>query len=295
MQRVLLRDSEPMTPHVLSCPACGQATVQRFLFSKNGCGIVRCTECGLGRALADGFDTRAYYTQDYFTGGRADGYANYRASESVLRQEFAKIVEFIRRFVPAGKLLELGCAYGFFLREARECFQVAGIELSEDAAAHARARGLNVIGGIADEATLQQLGRMDVIVLLDVVEHLPDPFETLRLCKDYLNPRGILVMTTGDFGALTARVAGRNWRLMTPPQHLWYFTAESMKRLSARLGMSLEHLDHPRKSVPLSLMIYQLSRIFRLKPINIPGLSRIGIPVNLFDAMRVVLRNASVA
>ncbi len=292
MQR-MLRGCEPMTPYVLSCPACGHETAQRFLFAKNGCGIVRCAECGLGRALVDGFNTRAYYTQDYFSGGRADGYADYRASELVLRREFAKIVEFIRRYVPTGKLLELGCAYGFFLREARDYFQVAGIELSEDAAAHARTSGLNVIGGVADEATLQQLGRMDVIVLLDVVEHLQDPFKTLRLCKDYLSPRGILVMTTGDFGALMARAAGRNWRLMTPPQHLWYFTAESMKRLSARIGMSLEHLDHPEKFVPLSLMIYQLSRIFRLKPINISGLSRIGIPVNLFDAMRVVFRNAT--
>jgi hypothetical protein len=82
---------------------------------------------------------------------------------------------------------------------------------------------------------------------------------------------------------------------MTPPQHLWYFTAESMKRIAARLGMRVEHLDHPAKFVPLSLILYQLSRIFRLKSINIPSLSRVGIPVNMFDAMRVVLRNAGEA
>ena len=229
MERGLVNNSERRAADTLLCPACGRVTRQEYLYSKNGCGIVRCTECGLGRALADSFDTRAYYTEDYFTGGRADGYADYLASEPVLRREFAKIVHFIRRYIPSGKLLELGCAYGFFLREARDHFQVAGIELSEEAAVHARASGLNVIGGIADETNLEQFGRLDVIVLLDVVEHLPDPFETLRLCKDHLNPRGILVLTTGDFGAFAARATGASWRLMTPPQHLWYFTAESMK------------------------------------------------------------------
>ncbi|MGZ9272595.1 MAG: methionine biosynthesis protein MetW, partial [Candidatus Binatia bacterium] len=154
MERALVGDVSRQSAQALSCPACGHVTEQQYLFSKNGCGIVRCTECGLGRALADGFDTRAYYTEDYFTGGRADGYADYLASEPVLRREFAKIVHFIRRYIPSGKLLELGCAYGFFLREARDHFQVAGIELSEDAAAHARASGLNVIGGIADETNL---------------------------------------------------------------------------------------------------------------------------------------------
>ncbi|MBI2713628.1 MAG: class I SAM-dependent methyltransferase [Rhizobiales bacterium] len=295
MERALVSDLQRQSAHALPCPACGRATAQQYLFSKNGCGIVRCTECGLGRALADSFDTRAYYTEDYFTGGRADGYADYLASEPVLRREFAKIVHFIRRYIPSGKLLELGCAYGFFLREARDHFQVAGIELSEDAAAHARANGLNVIGGIADEINLKQFCRMDVIVLLDVIEHLSDPFETLQLCRKHLNPHGIIVLTTGDFGALAARMAGSNWRLMTPPQHLWYFTAESMKRIAARLGMRVEHLDHPGKFVPLSLILYQLSRIFCLKSINIPSLSRVGIPVNMFDAMRVVLRNAGEA
>ena len=295
MERGLVSNSERQATDALLCPACGRGTKQEYLFSKNGCEIVRCTSCGLGRALADSFDTRAYYTDDYFTGGRADGYADYLASEPVLRREFAKIVDFIRGYCASGKLLELGCAYGFFLREARHHFQVAGIELSEDAAAYARAHGLDVIGGIAEKANLERFGRLDVIVLLDVIEHLPDPLQTLQLCREHLSHRGIIVLTTGDFGALAARMAGSNWRLMTPPQHLWYFTAESMEGLAARLGMRVEHLDHPGKFVPLSLIIYQLGRIFGARSIKIPRLSRIGVPVNVFDAMRVVLRNADAA
>ncbi len=74
-----------------------------------------------------------------------------------------------------------------------------------DAAAHARGQGLNVITGAADEAMLAGLAPFDVIVLLDVIEHLPDPAGTLALCERHLNPGGIIVIATGDFGALPAR------------------------------------------------------------------------------------------
>jgi hypothetical protein len=51
--------STPASPAQLPYPACGYATAQRFLYSKNGCDILRCAECGLGRAQAKGFDPGA--------------------------------------------------------------------------------------------------------------------------------------------------------------------------------------------------------------------------------------------
>src|SRR4029077_6181874 len=127
--------------------------------------------------------------------------------EPVLRREFAHSVDFIRTYRRSGKLLELGAAYGFFLLEAARHFDVAGIELAADAVEHGRRAGLNVVQGMADEATLRQFGHMDVIVLLDVIEHLPDPRETLALCHRQLKPGGIVVITTGDFRSAPRRVS----------------------------------------------------------------------------------------
>ena len=276
----------------LVCPACGEPRPHRFLYVKNGCEIFRCGSCGLGRTESADFDPGAYYTQDYFSGQHADGYADYASAEPVLRREFAHTVSFIRRHCSGGRLLELGCAYGFFLQEAKPYFKVVGIELAEHAANHARRGGLNVITGIADSPTLGRLGRMDVIVLLDVIEHLPNPRDTLALCVKHLNPGGIIVITTGDFGSLTAKLAGKRWRLMTPPQHLWFFTRESMRRLAGELDLSLESFAHPWKIVPASLIVFQLRRMFGLRPAAPARSSRTGVPVNLFDAMRVVLRKS---
>jgi SAM-dependent methyltransferase len=274
----------------LTCPACAQATEHRALYSKNGCDIMQCAACGLGRAQANGFDPGSYYTGDYFSGGHADGYADYRGAEPVLRREFAHTVDFIRKYKPGGRLLDVGCAYGFFLQEARPHFDVAGIEIAEDAAGHARAQGLNVTTGIADEATLAKFGMMDVIVLLDVIEHLPSPQETLALCTQHLAPGGVIVITTGDFASLYSRISGTHWRLMTPPQHLWYFTRDSMQGLARSLELRLESFDHPWKVVPVSLILFQVGRMVGIRSAGASTASRLGVPVNLFDAMRVVLR-----
>jgi SAM-dependent methyltransferase len=276
------------------CPACRTQTLHSCLFAVNGCTIWRCSSCGLGRADVENFEPDAYYTADYFSGKHSDGYADYRGAQPVLRREFARTVRFIRRFRPAGRLLDIGCAYGFLLKEAQPHFQVCGIELAADAAAACRRAGLTVLSGAADAATMAKLGQLDVITLLDVIEHLPDPAETLALCSNQLAVGGIVVITTGDFGSLTSRLMGRKWRLMTPPQHLWFFTRQSLERIARPLGFSVVHFDHPAKIVPFSLITFQLARLVGVRKTPSPpkAASRIGLPVNLFDAMRVVLQKA---
>ena len=274
----------------LSCPACDEATAHHFLYNKNGCDILRCAACGLGRAQASSFDPGTYYTGDYFSGGHADGYADYRGAEPVLRREFSHTVRFIRRYRDGGRLLDVGCAYGFFLQEAKPFYDVAGIEIAPEAAAHSRQEGLHVLTGVADASNLAQLGILDVIVMLDVIEHLPSPRDTLALCARHLSPGGIMVITTGDFASHYAKLAGAGWRLMTPPQHLWYFTSESIRRMAPALGLRMESLDHPWKVVPVSLIAFQIRRMLDLRPSGASTSSRLGIPVNLFDAMRIVLR-----
>jgi len=86
---------------------------------------------------------------------------------------------------------------------------------------------------------------------------------------------------------------GAGWRLMTPPQNLWFFTAESINRLASRLGLRVERMGHPWKIVPLSLILFQLGRMLGSKHPAAPRASKLGIPVNLFNAIRVVLRRAA--
>jgi hypothetical protein len=63
--------------------------------------------------------------------------------------------------------------------------------------------------------------------------------------------------------------------------------------MSRGLGLSMEHVDHPWKIVPASLIVFQLRRMLVMPSASMASAGRVGIPVNLFDAMRVVLRKAS--
>lgn len=274
------------------CPACGSARAYAYRFAVNGCPIRQCEDCGLGQADPNGFDPGSYYTADYFNGQHSDGYADYVGAEPVLRKEFARTVAFIRKFVPSGRLLDIGCAYGFFLQEARPYYDVAGIELAAEAAEHGRRNGLNVVTGVADAPTLARLGQFDVITLFDVIEHLPEPDEVLALAARHLRPGGILVITTGDFASVAARVMGPKWRLMTPPQHLWFFTRDSIRAMGESVGLTTIDFAHPAKVVPLSLIAFQLRRMLGMRPAPAAA-SGIGVPVNLFDAMRVVLQKSA--
>jgi SAM-dependent methyltransferase len=285
----LTSNDSTTSPSALACLACG-GRHESFLYTRNGCDVFRCMHCGIGRSEPAGFDPASYYTGEYFSGEHADGYADYIGAEKVLRAEFAHAVGFLRRFVSGGRLLELGCAYGFFLQEARRHFDVTGIELAEEGVLYARRSGLNVLSGLADANNLGRVGEVDVIVLLDVIEHLPDPWDTLAAAVTRLNPGGVVMITTGDFGSLAARLMGANWRLMTPPQHLWFFTRVSMTALASKLGLTVEHFDHPWKTVSASLIAFQLQRMIGMRPSKSRLASGLGIPINLFDAMRVILR-----
>ncbi len=282
--------SETDEPNEL-CRIC-RIGVQQRVYVKNGHDILRCNACGTGRAVARDFDPARYYTGEYFEGGHDDGYADYGGTGAVLRAEFERLSGRLQRIAPTGgDLLEVGCAYGYFLTTAQQHWRVHGLEISADAVARCHAAGLaGVRRGMAEAAELAPLPELQAIVMLDVIEHLPDPEAFLSACRDKLVSGGVLMLTTGDFGSPLARLMGKRWRLMTPPQHLWFFTARGFRVLAARQGWDVLTVEHPTKRVPLSLIRYQLQRMAGLKPRRDAGGGGIGIPVNLGDAMLVALR-----
>jgi hypothetical protein len=86
-----------------TCPACGATKRHALRFRTNGCDILECRDCGLGRTETFGFDPAAYYTEDYFSRVRAQR-------------------RFYSQLSPQRKPAGLGATYGFFLMEAARHF-----------------------------------------------------------------------------------------------------------------------------------------------------------------------------
>lgn len=274
------------------CPTCNRLTIRRYLYHKAGMPIIQCKVCGLGKACPDEFDPETYYDASYFNGSRPDGYSNYVEGKSVLQDHFQQELNLLKKLgANGGELLELGCAYGYFLEVAQNHYSINGLEICEDAVVDCQKRGLVGVrqGAICSEA-LVNMPMADVVVLLDVIEHLPEPRAAMEAVVSKLNLGGLLLITTGDFSSLSAKVAGRHWRLMTPPQHLWFFSSRSLKQMGESLGLEVIYIDYPFKKVPLGLIVYQICRYFSFSPCLPPWMHRLGLPINLFDAMRVVMR-----
>ena len=243
-------------------------------------------------SIPPGVDLLSIYDESYFQGGQSDGYGDYLGTEAVLKREFKKSVELLREqtgYRPGLRLLELGSAYGFFLDQAAAHFDCLGVEVSETAADYSRQRGHRILNQPLTQELLPAVGKVDVVAMFDVVEHLPDPVATLKVIDQCLNKDGVIVLTTGDVASLSARVFGKRWRLMTPPQHTFFFSQQTLRSIFEKMNYRIEVVKRPWKVVPLSLAFYQLgSRLgYRLKALE---KLNVFVPVNLGDTVLMVAR-----
>ena len=135
----------------------------------------------------------------------------YLGEEAGRRATAARLLDLVGPHVPGGRLLDVGCGHGLLLDEARRRgYETVGLELSRTAAGHAR-EGLGLdVREIPLEAFEGGAG-FDVVMLVDVLEHLDDPLAGIDHCVRLLRPDGVLCVVTPDPSSVTARLAGVRW------------------------------------------------------------------------------------
>ena len=220
------------------CALCAEGTT-RTLFQVDGTFIVECRDCGLVRQETRPLAAAAIYDSEYYaTDNPKGGYANYFLDSDVNRRTFRDRIRAIeRRSGRRGRLLDVGCALGDFLLEAKASgWDVEGVEISAFAAEQARARGLRVTTGRLEELALPAAS-FDVITLYDSVEHLVDPVATLAAVRRLLVPGGIVHLVTPNVGGLQARLLGRLWYHYKPGEHLFYFSHRTLRAVCEAAGL----------------------------------------------------------
>jgi 2-polyprenyl-3-methyl-5-hydroxy-6-metoxy-1,4-benzoquinol methylase len=139
----------------------------------------------------------------------------------------------------SGRLLEVGCAAGYFLNAARTDFEVSGVEPSRWAAAEASRRfGVKVHAGTLVEAAFPDT-HFDVVAMVDVIEHLADPAAVLAECRKVLKPGGLLYLVTPDIGSLSATILRGSWWGLRPA-HLHYFSRKTLDSFLAKNGFETQ-------------------------------------------------------
>ena len=145
--------------------------------------------------------------------------------------------------VPPATVLELGAAHGGHVALLRWAgYDATGLELSPWLVEFARQTfGVPMLQGPLADQELKR-GSLDVIALMDVLEHLPSPADTIRRCFDLLKPDGIVVVQTPRYPeAVTyeAMIAGSNPFLaqLKADEHVYLFSHQAIREFFSRIGV----------------------------------------------------------
>ena len=173
---------------------------------------------------------------------------------SVRAMNFKKLLESITSVIAGStnkRLLDVGCAHGWFLEAAKESgFDVLGIEPDMAVYKSSVKRGLPIRRGFFPDA-LEAKEQFDVIVFNDVFEHIPEVVSVLNDCANHLKPSGILVLNLPSSSGLFYKVARllsrlgitgffeRLWQKGFPSPHVHYFNPDNLSRLLKGNGFEI--------------------------------------------------------
>lgn len=140
-------------------------------------------------------------------------------------------------FVPGGRLLDVGCGNGRYLRTMRSLgWQVEGVELNRQSAEFCRSTQLSVHNGDLASAQFPSAS-FDVITARHVIEHIPTPHEFMAELARLLKPGGRLVVETPNFSSLGWALFGTKWYATGIPYHLMLFSPGNLALLAGRHGL----------------------------------------------------------
>lgn len=225
------------------CAACGGLETHQ-LYVKFDLPIAACVTCGLVRATPRCPPERiaARYSAEYFWNEYlpSQGVVNGQVTPDFIDARYAPWISLLAAHgISRGRLLEIGTGAGLFLKAfARAGWDTLGVEVNADAAAFARDTLQLDVRSVYAETLDVPDGSMDVVAMMDVIEHVPDPGATIATAHRFLKPGGLLLMQTPNLDALSRRALGEPWAVLSPAEHLYYFTASTLDALMRQRGFA---------------------------------------------------------
>jgi 2-polyprenyl-3-methyl-5-hydroxy-6-metoxy-1,4-benzoquinol methylase len=188
----------------------------------------RCVNCGVIRTKYD-------YDPGIYDSHYAQGNLSYADSELNLPLNLFRL-GFVSRWLRTGdSILDIGCGVGAFIRFAERYYSCTGVEPNEHALWIARRRCNSQIYSTMNGSIR---GKFQVATMFDVIEHLPFPRDTFQFVIDnYLQPEGVLVITTPNASTLHDEKEIKAWKHYKPKEHIFLHTISSLLRIAKSLDL----------------------------------------------------------
>lgn len=284
------------------CRLCNNRTY-KILFCKENYNVAKCDNCGLvflDFNPDEKFFTD-YYSKEFFNdSGTKHAYSDYEKEAESLKKSFILRSTIINRYKDSGRLLDLGCATGVFLKTASKYWRTCGVDISEYAISGAKLKNLDVFCGELQNSPYVKL-KFDVITLWDTIEHVANPKLTIHQAGKILNPGGVLALTTGDVGSVFSKLCGKFWHLYNIPQHLSFFDKSTITKLLEDEDFVVKEILYLPINLTFDYLLFRLITFYTLgflqpfygylKKVNILNRS---VNINLYDIMFVIVQKKGI-
>lgn len=134
----------------------------------------------------------------------------------------------VQSYVPSGKILDMGCGVGAFLKKTPQNFMSFGVEINPLEVEHCKSQGLNVSSDMP-------IHEFDAITFWDVLEHFPDLNFIFNLKQTFLKKNGHVFITVPNFEArMLPRI--KEWKHYKPNEHIHCFSENSIVAFCEKYG-----------------------------------------------------------
>jgi len=214
-----------------NCPVCNQNNYD-FLYKKDSLDLVKCKNCSV-IYVNPIFNEEKYYeiyrSEEYQRIVKRLGEDSHFYRKERFGRERMDIIEKFHDPKLPKRILDIGCSTGFVIEEAQERkWDAIGVELNPSAADFAKQRGMKVITKPLQEIEFDE--QFSVVTLYDVLEHLVNPGEILRIIYEILLPGGNIYIYVPNYNSASKELLGiESAHFIWPTHHLTYFTPETLK------------------------------------------------------------------
>lgn len=227
--------------------------------------IFRCLECNLlfRSPILSGNSYNELYDNDEISTWTVD-----------LRRDQEIVLSYIKQNVQSGSLLDFGCYTGNFLNGLPDSFEKYGIEINRKAAKIAEEQ--HGAKTWPDLQSIQGERVFDVVVAMDVIEHMLSPSQTLEELLSAIKPKGLLLLTTGDADSPLWKRSKGMWWYCRYPEHISFISKNWLTNQSRKLPFHVEHFEN-FNYIASEPVIKTLSRraLFKFGQLTYPMVSRL--------------------
>lgn len=230
----------------------------------------KCDKCETISIIQDIKDLNSIYPKNYYSFSKDAG-------KSILN----KIKDFIEVKMFKGivdklygndlSVLDVGGGTGWVLnslKKATNRFKYFNIvDIDENAESTAIGNGYSFFKGKIED--YKPKNKFDLIIMLNLIEHVSDPVLVLNSIKDMTKKNGLIVIKTPNNDSLDARIFKKyNWGGLHAPRHFNIFSKESIEILAEKIGLKVESIKYTQGAPQWTTSVMGLLSKYKIIKIN---------------------------